>query len=171
MGATVTAADGSSYFGVNPQIDIDESSNVDGLEILPGTSITWIYEVTNPGNVPLSNVTVTDSVSGVTPVLMQGDIDADDQLDTDEIWVYEASGTTIKGAYTSTGTARGSYSDSASHSRTATATDTSSYFGADPGFSVSMGCKADSEPIPQEGPALFTVTFTTPAMCPHDYCR
>ena len=123
----MTAADGgSNYFGVNPQIrgTLDESSNVDELEILPGTSITWIYEVTNPRQCAAKQCNCyRQCVSCDSFCNAIGDIDADDQLDTGEIWVYEASGTTIQGAYTSTGTARGSYSDSASHSRTATATD------------------------------------------------
>jgi plastocyanin len=53
----------------NPDIDIEKLTNGvdaddpnagDAPEIAPGDTVTWTYVVTNIGNVPLQNVTVTD---------------------------------------------------------------------------------------------------------------
>ena len=38
-----------------------------------GSTVTWTYKVTTTGNVPLSSVTVTDNVAGVTPAYQSGD--------------------------------------------------------------------------------------------------
>jgi uncharacterized repeat protein (TIGR01451 family) len=138
---SVTASDGSSYSGANPQIDIDKvtvdgATADDGLNILTGESITWRYTVTNVGNVALSNVSVTDSKPGVSPSYVSGDTDADGRLDLNETWIYEASGTAVTGSYSNTGTASGSFTDSAGHTRTDTDTDASSYSGADPQIDI-----------------------------------
>src|SRR6185295_13716917 len=119
---TDSASDASSYFGVDPQIAInkvtvDGATSGDGLNILTGESIGWRYTVTNVGNVALSNVSVTDNQSGVTPVLQSGDTNNNSKLDLGETWVYTANGTAVIGSYSNTGTASSSYSDSAGHSR------------------------------------------------------
>ncbi len=128
----------------------------DGLTILTGEPISWKYTVTNTGNVSLGGVSVTDSVSGVNPAYVSGDANGDGKLDVDETWIYEASGMALADVYTNTGAASGTSPSGVP----VNAQDGSSYFGAAPGFSVSLECKTDTEPIPQEGPAVFTVTFT-----------
>jgi uncharacterized repeat protein (TIGR01451 family) len=130
---TDLATDGSSYFGANPQIEIDKvtvwtSSTGDGIPVIAGDPIKWRYTVTNVGNVPLAGVTVADNKPGVTPVLVSGD-DGDGLLEAGETWIYEASGTAIAGAYSNVGTATGSFTDSGGHSRSDSETDGSSYFG------------------------------------------
>ena len=57
--------------------------------------VTWNYVVTNTGNVPLANVVVTDSFSGVTPVYLSGDSNGNGKLDVTEIWVYQAMGVAL----------------------------------------------------------------------------
>jgi uncharacterized repeat protein (TIGR01451 family) len=138
---TDTATDGSSYFGADPQIAInkvtvDGATSGDGLNILTGETIKWRYPVNNVGNVPLSNIAVTDSISGVTPAYVSGDTNTNGLLDLTETWVFEASGTAITGSYSNTGTTSGTYTDSAGNTRTDTATDGSSYFGADPQIAI-----------------------------------
>jgi hypothetical protein len=81
-------------------------------------------------------VTVTDSKTGVTPAYISGDTNSNNKLDLTETWIYEASGTAITGDYSNTGTASGSYTDSDGHTRTDEATDTSSYFGANPQIDI-----------------------------------
>jgi len=131
--------DESSYIGVpaNPQIAIDKVTNgADGQDIIFGTPITWTYTVTNPGNVPLSDVTVTDD-KGVVPVYQSGDTNGDDKLDTDETWIYTASGSAELGSYSNIGTATGSYGCEPVTS--VTANDGSSYNGiVDPNSSSSV---------------------------------
>jgi hypothetical protein len=137
----VSDDDASSYFGADPQIAIskvtvDGSTSGDGLNILTSESIKWRYTVTNVGNVPLSNVTVSDNKPGVTPAYVSGDANSNGKLDLTETWVYEASGTAITGSYSNIGTASGKYTDSAGHSRTDTESDGSSYFGANPQIDI-----------------------------------
>lgn len=144
-GTTVTDTDGSSYFGADPEIAInkvtvDDGTKGDGLNILSGEAISWEYTVTNVGNVALSGVTVTDSDAGVAPVAVLGtdnvhnigDTNDDGKLDLGEAWIYTASGVAGKGSYSNIGSASGSFTDDAGHTRTDTETDASSYFGADP---------------------------------------
>ena len=59
----------------------------------PPATVTSSFEVTNPGNTPLSNVTVTDDVCGsADPVPATGDnagdSDGDGLLDVDETWQF-----------------------------------------------------------------------------------
>ena len=116
--------------GANPQIAIVKVTNgSDGPTIITGTTVTWRYTVTNVGNVPLSSVTVTDSVSGVTPAFVSGDTNSNGKLDLTETWIYTATGTAIVGSYSNTGTASGSYTDDEADTGTDTATDLSNYTG------------------------------------------
>jgi uncharacterized repeat protein (TIGR01451 family) len=103
----------------------------DGLLIPQGSPISWIYTVTNTGNVPLSNVQVTDD-KGVVPVYQSGDTNQDNKLDLTESWVYSANGTAILGSYQNIGTTTGSYTDDLTNPATPTASDPSSYTGVRP---------------------------------------
>ncbi|TPO10340.1 hypothetical protein FJ980_08525 [Mesorhizobium sp. B1-1-5] len=145
---TVTDFDPSNYFGASPAITIDkvtvdDTASGDGHTILANEAISWKYTVTNTGNVALSDVTVSDSDAGVTPVAVLadathniGDTDLDGVFDIGESWVFTASGTSQAGAYENTGTATSSYQDDAGHSVPVTAHDGSSYFGADPKITI-----------------------------------
>jgi len=141
---TKTDTDAANYFGFNPSINIDKvtsNSSVqgDGLLIQQGSAIEWIYNVTNTGNVGLSNVSVTDN-KGVTPVgvdanndgFIDGDINKDKILDTTETWTYKATGTAILGSYQNTGTATGSVTDGFGNTKTVNDSDDSSYTGVKP---------------------------------------
>jgi len=61
-------------------------------DLVPPTPVTSTYEVTNPGNTPLSNIVLSDDrCSPVTPAIGQpnaGDINGNDKLDVTETWVY-----------------------------------------------------------------------------------
>ena len=61
----------------------------------------------NTGGVPLSNVTVTDNVPGVTPVYISGDTNNNSLLDLTEVWLFRATGIAVLGQYANTGTATG----------------------------------------------------------------
>jgi len=132
-GTPVNSSDPSSYFGASPSMAIDKvtksgSVQGDGLLIPQGSPISWIYTVINTGNVPLSNVQVTDN-QGVVPVYQSGDTNQDGKLDLTESWVYSANGTAILGSYQNIGTTTGSYTDDLTNPATPTASDPSSYTG------------------------------------------
>jgi uncharacterized repeat protein (TIGR01451 family) len=77
-----------------------------GPSIPPGDPVTWTYEVSNPGNVAIRRVTVTDD-KGVVPRFVSGDADGDGELDPGETWRYEATGTAGSEPYENTATATG----------------------------------------------------------------
>jgi hypothetical protein len=137
--------DAANYFGATAAISIDKKtqdihspagSAADGNIILAGEAIQWIYTVTNGGNVALSGIAVTDDHSGVTPLYQSGDTDSDGQLDTTETWIYTANGVATTGTYSNTGTASGSFTDSAGHTANPSDSNGSSYFGADPEIAI-----------------------------------
>jgi hypothetical protein len=142
--ATASSTDGSSYFGADPRIGIvkeasDEYGNVgDGIGIISGDKVTWIYSVSNSGNVPLGNVQVIDSISGIYPSYSTGD-DGDGLLESGETWIFTAEGISADGLHANIGTAEGSFTDSAGHVRKVYSSDSSSYFGLEPGYLTNSG--------------------------------
>jgi hypothetical protein len=107
----VSASDLSHYFGYTPTgIRIEKSTNGEDADNAPGplvavgSPVTWTYVVTNTGNTPLSNVTVTDD-QGVTIAGPAGDANNDGKLDPGETWTYTANGTAEAGQYSNLGTA------------------------------------------------------------------
>ena len=140
--------DASSYFGADPQIEIEKrtlegattagtvvddftNNASDGASILVGEAVTWIYQVTSVGNVDLSNVNVTDD-QGVTVSFLTGDGGVIGVLESGETWYYTAVGTAAAGSYNNVGMASGSFTDTAGDIGTDTETDASSYFGEQP---------------------------------------
>ena len=64
------------------------------VEIAPGDTVTWTYEVTNTGNVAFAQneITVTDDIEGgITDIIYQGE-DGDALLAPGETWIYEHTG-------------------------------------------------------------------------------
>ena len=107
-GAPVSDQDGSHYFGnvVDPElggaIDIEcaannvDGDNAPGIHITPGEPIVWTYEVRNPGDLALANVSLSDEQRSVIlaqenePGLNVGDTNQDGLLDPDEVWLYRS---------------------------------------------------------------------------------
>ncbi|MEZ4613116.1 MAG: choice-of-anchor E domain-containing protein [Caldilineaceae bacterium] len=86
----------------DPAIDIEKSVNgVDAdnpdaatvPQLNPGAQVTWVYIVTNTGNVPFTGnqVTVTDSDAAVTPIFDTASDDGDGVLSPGESWRYTAT--------------------------------------------------------------------------------
>lgn len=71
-----------------------------------GGMVTYTERITNPGTVPLSNVTLTDDKCGPMK-FVSGDTDGDSMLDSTETWTYTCS-TNLTKTTTNTATARGS---------------------------------------------------------------
>ena len=77
-----------------------------GPIIRVGNRVTWTYQVTNPGNVLIKDLRVTDS-RRVGPRFVGGDADGDTDLDPGEVWRYRATGTAHAGQYRNVGTVNG----------------------------------------------------------------
>ena len=130
---TGPVSDASSYFGTETKLAVDKvtvygEQSGDGLNIPASSAIKWRYTVTNTGNVPLSEIDVTDNIPGVNPAYVSGDLNENTLLDPEEVWIFEALGTAIAGNYSNTGTA--------TSKETGPASDTSNYFGVNPVISI-----------------------------------
>lgn len=105
----------STTFTPQPEINIvKETDGTDNQcpDILQGSTVTWTYHVTNPGNVPLSNIVVTDD-NGTPLNLLDdftatavmsggfnvGDTNQNNLLDSNETWEFTATGTAGTGEY------------------------------------------------------------------------
>ena len=73
-----------------PQPDILVAKTADPPNVSAGESVTYTFTVTNPGNCPLSDVTVTDDKCEQVS-FVGGDLNKDYLLDTNETWTYECS--------------------------------------------------------------------------------
>jgi uncharacterized repeat protein (TIGR01451 family) len=92
----------------SPLINVVKTPNPLALTAGPG-SVTYTYKITNPGMVPLSNVTVTDDK--VSPVnYVSGDINTDGLLQPNETWIYTAT-MNLDATTTNTATVQGSAND------------------------------------------------------------
>ena len=83
-----------------PSVDLEKSTNGDDADVAPGPSVpigeavVWTYEVTNTGNVPLTDIILSDvpaPASGITcPVNL---------LPPGESMICEATGTSVAGPF------------------------------------------------------------------------
>jgi uncharacterized repeat protein (TIGR01451 family) len=81
-------SESSATVDILPTIAI--SKRADPEQAHEGDTITYTYNVTNPGNAPLSNVSVTDDT--ISDIILQGgDTNENDLLDADETWVFTAT--------------------------------------------------------------------------------
>ncbi len=153
-GTVVGDTDPSHYFGADPGIQVEKSTNGPGgtpvdADVAPGPAIavgdqvTWTYTITNTGNVGLTGVLLADSMAGVSPTCPQN------ALAVGASMTCTATGTATAGQYENTAYAIGIdpvgqfVSD----------TDPSHYYGAAPGILVEKstnGVDAD-EPIAPDG--------------------
>ncbi|MGH9118661.1 MAG: DUF7507 domain-containing protein [Acidimicrobiales bacterium] len=94
-GEEVTDDDPSHYFGVVSAIDIVKLANGQDANVPPGvtvpagSNVTMTFIVTNPGNIPIKSVMVTDD-QGLAVTFLGGDTNGDNDLDPDETWTFEA---------------------------------------------------------------------------------
>ena len=170
----ITDDDPSHYFGETGVITIKKYTNGDDADAAPGPyipeggAVTWRYEVTTTSNVPLSAITVTDSVPGVSPVYISGDTNGDSKLTSDETWIFEAAGTAIPGQYENIGTVTGITPGQ----QTLTDDDPSHYFGETGVITIKKytnGDDADAAPgpyIPEGGAVTWRYEVTTTSNVP-----
>jgi hypothetical protein len=101
--------DDASYFGADPSLRIEKSTNGDDADdptgpVIPvGEPVTWEFEVTNDGNVDLTNVEVTDDVLGAVCTI--------DALAVGETQSCQVESTAEQGQHQNLATAVGHYGD------------------------------------------------------------
>jgi Domain of unknown function DUF11 len=71
-----------------PEIAIDKTSNAQ--EVDKGDTVTYTYTVTNPGDLALSDISVTDDKCSLI-VYQSGDANTNNILESGETWVYACS--------------------------------------------------------------------------------
>ena len=71
----------------NPAIAITKLANKTSVATA-GESITYTFTVTNPGNVTLSGITLTDTKTDAAPTYVGGDTNANSKLEVSETWTY-----------------------------------------------------------------------------------
>lgn len=88
----------------NASINIEKSTNGEDADVAPGPRIpeldpvTWTYNVTNDGNINLTNITVTDDIIGPVgsiPLLSPGDFVMFTIPGTAEVGQYENNATVV----------------------------------------------------------------------------
>ena len=175
----VTATDVANVYGTPPGIMITKAINGQAADTpanavyVPWTAVvTWTYIVTSTAPEPIANVVVSDDAGtpGVigddfAPAFTGGDANGNGLLDTDEAWMYEASGVIGRGLYANFARADGVQGG------VAVRDDDGAYaFGADPRITLAKALNAldPLTPTPLEdtnatNPELFvsgTAVFT-----------
>ncbi len=134
----VQDSDASHYVGLVPSIQLEKSTNgvdadtpnqADVPQLAIGSGVTWTYAVTNTGEVPLGEIEVTDDQLGPVANIVSRSINTDDILDVGEVWVFEATGIVISGAYANLGTVTANAGFGSETQRFITSSDPSHYFG------------------------------------------
>ena len=111
---------------LGPEIDIEKATNGQdadrgsGPRLLVGDPVTWTYEVTNTGNVPLTNIVVSDSEEGAVDCPRAA-------LEPGESMTCTLEGTAEPGRYRNVGTVTAS-----TDSIEVTDSDPSRYVGQEP---------------------------------------
>ena len=138
-GAPVNDTDADNHFGGVPAINVvkltngTDNNSAPGPFVPVGSSVTFTYVVTNPGDVPLSGVTVQDNNG--TPVnptddfnatFGGGDTNGNGFLDLLETWTFSASRIATPGQYSNIATAIGTPTPGGSP---VSDTDTDNHFG------------------------------------------
>lgn len=120
-GQTVMDLDFSHYTAGAPQIHLEKATNGQdadlpgtGPQVFVGTLVTFNYDVTNTGDVPLSNIVVRDdnatvgnTVDDFFATFANGDTDNDNQLGLTETWTFTATRTATLGTHFNVATVTG----------------------------------------------------------------
>jgi hypothetical protein len=155
---SVAGSEEDCYYGATAAIDIVKMTNGTDDEcpvVAVGDTVTWTYNITNGGDIALTNILVTDdngtplditddfnpdAVLGADLVHNVGDVNNDDVLDLTETWQYSATGTAVEGHYTNVATVTGDATDDSQNTQTVDASEDDCYIAVEgpgvrtPGF-------------------------------------
>ncbi len=131
-----------------------------GPMIAAGEVVTWTYEVTSSGNISMTDVSVTDNITGVTPVFIDGDDNSNGALDPGETWRYQATGGAIEGLYANIGAVSALGATDLPY----TDTDPSHYFGVVSAINID---KTVGKPLVAPGETVvYSYTVSNPGNTP-----
>lgn len=185
----LTDTDPSNHFGVSASINVVKNTNgqdantTTGPLLAVGSTATFTYVVTNPGNVSLATVVVRDdngtagnTADDFNATFVNGDTNTNNRLDVGETWNYQATRTVTAGQYTNIATASGNPVDAQALDIAGitdpTDTDPSNHFGAVANINVVKsvnGQDANTTTGPSLGvgtTATFTYVVTTTGNVP-----
>ena len=141
----------SPIVDIKTRVNGQDADVATGPILAAGSTAAFTYIITNPGNVPLSGLTVKDNngtpgnpADDFNATYTSGDTNSNGQLDVGETWTYSASRTVVAGQYTTTGTVTAT-----GNAQSISDTDAANYFGSAPGISVQsfiFGQDADVAP-------------------------
>jgi uncharacterized repeat protein (TIGR01451 family)/fimbrial isopeptide formation D2 family protein len=132
-----------------PGIAIDKTA--DPTQVDGSGDVTYTYQVTNPGQVALSDVTVTDDKCG-DATYQSGDTNTNDLLDVTETWTFTCV-QTISEDTTNTGTAHGWFNGAE-----VTDTDTADVTVLEPAIDITK--VVDDDSVSADIPLNFLITVT-----------
>ncbi|MDT8435023.1 MAG: hypothetical protein RQ731_09750, partial [Anaerosomatales bacterium] len=125
------------------------TNGADGEYIPVGAPITWSYQVTNTGNVTITDIVVTDDIEGPIGTI---DVLASGESDT-----LEHEGIAVEGEYENVGTAVG---NPPTGDDVVEDSDDSSYFGSAPGIDIEKSVSSSLVLAGDEVTYTFVVTNT-----------
>jgi uncharacterized repeat protein (TIGR01451 family) len=99
-GDSVNDSDTATVTLSSPAVQIVKTPD---QSVNPGGTAAFTLTVTNPGDVSLDSVVVTDAMCDNSPVLQSGDVGVDGILTTTETWIYICSTANVLVAFTNTG--------------------------------------------------------------------
>ncbi|MCP4047162.1 MAG: hypothetical protein GY732_14385, partial [Gammaproteobacteria bacterium] len=147
VGSAVTNTDLSHYFGSNPSMTIEKTTNTLDADTAPGPTIavgagvTWAYVVKNTGNVTLTSVSASDDKEGAL-TCPKSTLTAGESMTC-----TNKTGTATAGQYENTASTTGTPPVGSA----VTDTDLSHYFGSNPLITIEKATNtldADSAPGP-----------------------
>ncbi|MBX7251401.1 MAG: DUF11 domain-containing protein [Candidatus Promineofilum sp.] len=142
-GEVINVAQASAMYGSNPVLSNTDTvtvtmDRIPGLNVEKSTTTTLItaagqmvdyrFAVTNTGNIPLTNVTVSDPMCDLPPTGPTGDADNDGKLDLNETWVYTCIHTVTQAEMDSNGGGDGDLDNTVTADSTETDPDTDDLF-------------------------------------------
>ncbi len=122
--------DNSTTTPVDRIVDLDVTkdgtlNDDDGtLGVSAGDTIDYAVEVSNPGTVPLTNVTVDDPLVALS--FQSGDVNNNNQLDMNEVWLYTGVYTLTANDISTNGGGDGDIDNTVTANSNETATETAS---------------------------------------------
>ena len=142
---------------IHPAINVVKSA--DKTVVLPGGLVQYTFVVTNPGDDPLSTVTVLDPVCSAPPVFQGNDANNNGKLDPGEVWTYTCSAN-LNATTVNTVTVSGTPSLGAP----VTDTDSKTVTVVNPAINVVKA--ADKTYVLPGGQVVYTYTVTNPGNTP-----